>query len=80
MTDYLHRRKTERAGDRWRAGVVPELHGMRWYESFLHNDRARSLRAAVLALRDPHIVVIRMPWHLDDFPPVALLGASPHER
>ena len=79
LTDHLQRLKEERAGDRWLAVIVPELQVTRWYEGLLHNDRARSLRAAVLALRDPRIVVIRVPWHLEAPADAALLGAV-HER
>ena len=66
LLDYLQRLKTEQPGERWLAVIVPELYQTRWYESFLHNDRAKGLREAILALKDPHVVVINVPWYLDD--------------
>lgn len=66
LLDYIQRLKTEQPGDRWLAVIVPELYQTRWYESFLHNDRARGLREAILAMKDPQVVVINVPWYLDD--------------
>ncbi len=58
--------RTEQAPERWLAVVVPELFQTHWYEGFLHNDRSEALRAAVLALKDPRVVVISVPWYLED--------------
>ena len=66
LLEYIQRLKSEQAAGRWLAVIVPELYQTRWYESFLHNDRAKGLRAAILALKDPGIVVINVPWYLDE--------------
>ncbi len=60
--------KGEQEAGRWLAVIIPELYQTHWYESFLHNDRSRALRAAILALRDPQIVVISVPWYLEEPP------------
>ena len=76
LLDYVQRLKGEQPPERWLAVIVPELYQTRWYESLLHNDRARALREALLALRDPRVAVINVPWYLDEQRPMTgLLGA-----
>ena len=77
LLDYVQRLKSEQPPERWLAIIVPELYQTRWYESLLHNDRAKALRAALLALRDPRVAVINVPWYLDEQRPITgLLGAA----
>ena len=58
--------------DRLIAVVVPELVEQKWYEYFLHNQRATGLKAALLFRGDRRVVVINVPWYLhaenDDAP------------
>ena len=77
LLDYVQRLKSEQPPERWIAVIVPELYQTRWYESLLHNDRARALREALLALRDARVAVINVPWYLDEQRPITgLLGAT----
>ena len=79
LVDYVQRLKSEQPSERWIAVIVPELYQTRWYESLLHNDRARALREALLALRDPRVAVINVPWYLDEQRPLTgLLGGIRH--
>jgi amino acid transporter len=52
--------------------IVPELVKTHWWEHLLHNHRARRLRAALLRYGGPRLVLVSVPWHLDDAPPPAL--------
>ncbi len=49
--------------------IVPELVKIHWWEHLLHNHRARQLRTALLRYGGPRLVLISVPWHLDDSPP-----------
>jgi len=44
--------------------VIPELVEARWYQYFLHNQRAQSLKAALLIQGEDDIVVMNVPWYL----------------
>jgi amino acid transporter len=48
------------------AVIIPELVTRRWWELLLHNRRASALRHALLKRDDRRLVVITVPWHLDD--------------
>jgi hypothetical protein len=45
------------------AVIIPELVETRWYEWMLHNHEATALKANLLLLGDPHVVVINVPWY-----------------
>lgn len=51
--------------DRTIAVVVPELVQSRWYQYFLHNQRAAGLKQTLLREGDRRIVVINVPWYLE---------------
>jgi amino acid transporter len=48
------------------AVIVPELIKQHWWQHALHNRRARRLRRALLQRGGPRVVVIGVPWHLED--------------
>lgn len=60
------RETQERAPDRTVAVVIPELVEARWYQYFLHNQRAAVLKAALLLHGGSQVVVINVPWYLED--------------
>ena len=45
--------------------IIPELIETRWWEWLLHNHRATALKASLLLLGDPRIVVINVPWYVE---------------
>jgi amino acid permease-like protein len=60
-----HVLKVERKNpDRTIALVLPELVERRWYQYFLHNQRARILAARLLTLGTNRIVIVNVPWYL----------------
>ena len=79
LLDFIKRLRDEQPAGRLVAVIVPQLSEVQWYQSFLHNYRARGLCHALRALKDPRIIVISMPWYLapEDGRPVSLLGAKP---
>ncbi len=79
LVDRIKRLRDEQPAGRLVAVIVPELSQAHWYDTFLHNDRAKSLRRALFALKDRRIVVVNMPWYLLDEsqPKCGLLGAKP---
>jgi len=67
------------------AVVVPELVESHWYHYLLHNQRANLLKALLLLKGTGRIVVINVPWYLDQkqrgideltFPANALTAAA----
>ena len=52
--------------------IVPELVKPHWWEHLLYNHRARRLRAALLRYGGPRLVLVSVPWHLEDATPPAL--------
>jgi amino acid transporter len=50
------------------AVIVPELIKRHWWQHLLHYRRARRLRRALLQNGGPRLVVIAVPWHLEDPP------------
>ncbi len=62
-----HVLETERKNpDRTIAVLLPELVEHRWYQYFLHNQRARILAARLLLGGAHRIVIINVPWYLDE--------------
>jgi len=52
--------------DRQLAVIIPELVEKHWYHNFLHNQRATWLKAALLMKGNRRIVIINVPWYVDD--------------
>lgn len=50
--------------DRQVAVIIPEFVENRWYNYFLHNERATWLRSALLRREKGRTVVINVPWRL----------------
>jgi hypothetical protein len=50
--------------DRTIAVVLPELVEPRWYQYFLHNQRAKLLVADLLMKGSHRIVIVNVPWYL----------------
>ena len=50
------------------AVIIPELVETHWYQYLLHNQRATGLKAALLLKGDQQVVVINVPWYLDEKP------------
>ncbi|HXM66112.1 MAG TPA: APC family permease [Candidatus Acidoferrum sp.] len=46
------------------AVVIPELVEDKWYEYFLHNQRARLLEWVLLARGNEHIFIVNAPWYI----------------
>jgi len=46
--------------------VIPELVEDRWYEYFLHNQRARLLEWVLLARGNEHIFTVSAPWYIGE--------------
>ncbi|MGO8671898.1 MAG: APC family permease [Capsulimonadaceae bacterium] len=62
LCDYLHQLKTEYP-NRLIAVIIPELVETHWMEWLLHNHRATVIKANLLLLGDPYIIVINVPWY-----------------
>ena len=52
--------------DRLVAILVPEVVKRHWWEFLLHNFRAGHLRSSVLRRGDRRVVVVSVPWYLED--------------
>ncbi|HEX4794307.1 MAG TPA: APC family permease [Humisphaera sp.] len=48
------------------AVVVPEFVPTHWWQFILHRGKAASLRRAVRKRGDPNVVIVHVPWYLDD--------------
>jgi amino acid transporter len=48
------------------AVIIPELVEKHWYHNFLHNQRATWLKASLLMKGNRRIVIINVPWYVDD--------------
>ena len=46
------------------AVLLPQLIQARWYNYFLHNQRALLLSARLMTRDSQHVVIVRVPWHL----------------
>ena len=62
LTAYLQTVKEEYP-DRLISVVIPELVETHWFDWLLHNHQATALKAGLLFLADPRIVVINIPWY-----------------
>lgn len=49
--------------------IIPELVKSHWWEHLLHNHRARRMRAALLRYGGPRLVLVSVPWLLEEPPP-----------
>ncbi len=67
LIDLIHQLELDHPG-RQIAVIIPELVETKWWQHFLHNQRAAGLKAALLFRGDPNIVVINVPWYLGDAP------------
>lgn len=57
---------TQANTDRLVAVLVPELVKQTWWQYLLHTQRARRLSSAILRYGGSNVVVIRVPWHLEE--------------
>ena len=61
------------------AVMVPELVVKRWWENFLHNQRAQVLKLLILVKGSQRVLVINIPWYLNKpaaAPPPEKSGAT----
>jgi len=65
LLDFL-KEVQNRQPDRTVAVVIPELVESRWYQYLLHNQRATVLKAALLLHGGSRVVVINVPWYLEE--------------
>ena len=65
LLDYIDVLKTLHPNSQV-AIVIPELVEKRWWEMVLHGHAAAGLKAALLFRGDPRIVVVNVPWYLDE--------------
>jgi amino acid transporter len=65
LLDYINELKAQYP-DRPIAVIIPELMESKWYQYFLHNQRATQLKAALLVHGDRRVVVINTPWYLSE--------------
>ena len=79
LTGYLNQLKPLYP-DRLIAVIIPELVEMRWWAWLLHNHRATALKANLLLLRDPRIVVINVPWYIQHGTPNSTKTAAQEVR
>jgi len=68
ILEYVKARRSTHPG-RQIMVVIPELVEARWYQYFLHNQRAQALKAALLIQGENDIVVMNVPWYLDQHMP-----------
>ncbi|MBU6429969.1 MAG: APC family permease, partial [Cyanobacteria bacterium REEB65] len=50
------------------AVIIPEMVETRWYELMLHNQRAATLKAALLFSGRKRVAVISIPWYIQEGP------------
>jgi len=65
IVDYVLELEGKHPG-RQIAVIIPELVEKHWYHNFLHNQRATWLKAALLMKGNRRIVIINVPWYVDD--------------
>jgi amino acid transporter len=65
LLEFISRVENELPG-RQVAVIIPELVTRHWWELLLHNRRAAQLKRALLKRDDRRLMVITVPWHLDD--------------
>jgi amino acid transporter len=60
--------------------LIPEVVKRHWYQHLLHTHRAMRLRSQLMALGDPELTVINVPWRLHEkAPPTKSTGHSTHQ-
>src|SRR5579883_1233354 len=64
IVDYALELEAKHPG-RQIAVIVPELVEKHWYHNFLHNQRARWLKTALLLRGNRRIVIVDVPWYID---------------
>lgn len=65
-----------REGDRMIAVLLPEVVQSNWWQYILHTHRARRLHGKLLELGGPNLVVISMPWYVEQPRPDAANAAE----
>ena len=65
IVDYVLELEGKHPG-RQIAVIIPELVEKHWYHNFLHNQRATWLKVALLMKGNRRIVIINVPWYVDD--------------
>ncbi len=75
LTTYLKQLKQQHP-DRLIAVIIPELVETRWWDWLLHNHRATALKANLLLLGDPRLVVINVPWYMQYGKPASSGGRA----
>ncbi|HTC94666.1 MAG TPA: APC family permease [Terriglobales bacterium] len=60
----IAQREAKAHPERQVAVVIPEMVEHRWYNYFLHNQRAAALKAKLYFLENPKIIVINVPWYV----------------
>jgi amino acid transporter len=65
IVDYVLELESKNPG-RQIAVIIPELVEKHWYHNFLHNQRATWLKAALLLKGNRRIVIINVPWYVDE--------------
>jgi len=73
LLDYLKRLEEQHPG-RQIAVIIPELVETTWYQYLMHNQTAAVLKAALLFRGNQRIVVINVPWYLNDQEEVPAAG------
>jgi amino acid transporter len=63
--DYIWRLEKDNP-DRTIAVLIPQLIESHWYYNFLHNQRARILRTVLLLKGLNRIVIVNVPWHMQN--------------
>lgn len=61
-----------RAGDRPIAVLIPQLVKRRWWQHLLHSHRAARLRSELLRYGGSRLIVIDVPWYLEEPQPEEL--------
>jgi len=55
-----------KSGGRRIAVLIPEVVWQRWYQHLLHTSRTRQLHSRLLDCGESRLIVVDVPWHLDD--------------
>ena len=64
LVDYVLKLEAENP-DRQVAVLVPELVVRKWWQNFLHNQRAQVLKVLLLVKGSQRVLVVNIPWYLD---------------
>lgn len=65
LMDFLDKLESEHKGQQI-VFLIPNLVEGKWYHYFLHNQRALLLRGALRLRADHRVIVISVPWYLDN--------------